>query len=102
MYDNGAIVRAWSIEKAKLLDQWFLPHVEGGFSKQWEGMAFQRRQCAHAQLRGSHEECSPSLMLYLTLDSPPRVWSLVVEKSDSNASLVFPHCAAAYNTSTGK
>lgn len=83
LHDNAKVVRVWNIEHGTLLAEWNLPFVEGGFAKQWEGMALERNPW------------SLSLTLHLALDSPPQVWSLAVEEGNVPGSLILPKCAAA-------
>jgi hypothetical protein len=113
LHDNARIVRAWNIQKGMLLAEWKLPRVGDAFAKQWEGLALERRlgsNCPETSsifLRGNvGEACASSLYMHLTLDTPPQIWSVQVEKdeaADPDGMIVFPRCAAAFdvNKTTG-
>jgi uncharacterized membrane protein YidH (DUF202 family) len=81
LHDNAKVVRAWALNGA-LLSEWKLPPV----SKQWEGLAFERRN--NGQLRGSG-----NLLLNLSLDSPPQVWTLAVQEGEKPGEIILPDCA---------
>jgi hypothetical protein len=61
-------------------------------SKQWEGMALERRHddSAGGVLRGSH---GGGLWLRLTIDSPPQVWTLVEREGKERGGVILPNCA---------
>jgi len=91
LHDNVEIIRAWDFETGELLAQIPLPKVSGGFSNQWEGIALERR-IVGGSLRGSNDGSS-SLLLHLTLDSPPQIWTIEVQEGATKGSLVYPNCA---------
>mmetsp|Transcript_25239 Transcript_25239/g.44801 ORF Transcript_25239/g.44801 Transcript_25239/m.44801 type:complete len:1006 (+) Transcript_25239:328-3345(+) len=91
LHDNLEIIRAWDFETGELLAQIPLPKVSGGFSNQWEGIALERR-IVGGSLRGSNDGSS-SLLLHLTLDSPPQIWTIEVQEGATKGSLVYPNCA---------
>jgi WD40 repeat protein len=104
LHDNDRLVRSWDVKKGKMLAEWKLPHVVGGFAKQWEGMALERRSdcsqtASSALLRGwPQEECQSSLYLHLTLDTPPQIWTLTVkEDATANRTLLLPSCAPSFD-----
>lgn len=94
LHDNAQVIRAWNIEEGKLLSEIQLPFVEGGFEKQWEGLALERRQVA-AGSSNLRDVAVPqtSLLLHLTLDSPPEIWTLAIKEGAINGKLVLPDCA---------
>ena len=85
LHDNAKVVRAWDVLVGELLSEWKVPQ----YSKQWEGMALERRE---PQLRGGS---GGQLFLHLTLDSPPQVWSLAVQEGLQRGEIVLPDCAVA-------
>jgi SPX domain protein involved in polyphosphate accumulation/uncharacterized membrane protein YidH (DUF202 family) len=102
LHDNAEVVRSWNVQEGEMLAEWKLPFVGGGFSKQWEGLALERRSnCSQVEpsvfLRGagSDADCPSSLILHLTLDSPPQIWSVAVSTNATRkGSVVLPPCAA--------
>jgi len=86
LHDNARVVRAWDLVKGELLSEWNLPQ----FSKQWEGMALERREGANGVRGGSSK-----LLLHLALDSPPQVWSLTIQPGQTRGEFVLPECASA-------
>jgi uncharacterized membrane protein YidH (DUF202 family) len=87
LHDNALEVRVWGLD-GEFLSKWKLPPV----SKQWEGMALERRHYdGVGGLRGSH---GGGLWLHLTLDSPPQVWSVAVREGNERGKVVLPHCAS--------
>jgi hypothetical protein len=88
LHDNSRIVRAWDVKKGTILAEFFVPYVGGGYSLQWEGFALQRTS-------------DGALKMYLTLDTPAQVWTLLVqENATALGSLILPECAAATNGTT--
>ena len=85
LHDNAKVVRAWDVLGGELLSEWKVPQ----YSKQWEGMALERRE---PQLRGGS---GGQLFLHLTLDSPPQTWSLAVQEGRQRGEIVLPSCALA-------
>jgi len=85
LHDNSKLVRSWDIETGELLSEFRLPP----FSKKWEGLALERRSSDGGQLRGGRDE---QLWLHLTLDSPPQVWSVLVQEPQ-RGKIVLPSCA---------
>jgi SPX domain protein involved in polyphosphate accumulation/uncharacterized membrane protein YidH (DUF202 family) len=105
LHDNAQVVRAWDIEAGKMLSEWKLPFVEGGLNKQWEGLALERRGGATGPQdalnsggsgrRGLRALASlpNSLIMHLTLDSPPQVWSLAIQEGATKGEFILPDCA---------
>jgi SPX domain protein involved in polyphosphate accumulation/uncharacterized membrane protein YidH (DUF202 family) len=106
LHDNAQVVRAWDIEEGKMLSEWKLPSVNGGFNGQWEGIALERKGATGPQDalnsggsgagRGGLRALASSpnsLILHLTLDSPPQVWSLTVQEGVTKGEFVLPDCA---------
>jgi hypothetical protein len=94
LHDNAQVVRAWDIEEGKMLSEWKLPSVKEGLDRQWEGMAIERRGDVPQGRRGLRTLASShSLILHLTLDSPPQIWSLTVGEGPTKGELVLPDCA---------
>lgn len=106
------VIRAWDLEKGKLLAEMPVPHVRDGASNQWEGLSLERRSVASYEsdsflgggpvpssgsLRGRTQNSNngSALILHLTLDTPAEIWSILVEEGESRGSLKFPSCAAA-------
>ena len=95
LHDNDSLVRAWDLN-GTLLAEWKLP----GGSKQWEGMALERRQ-REPSLRRFRRRVSAGgpagddsvLLLHLAMDTPPEVWTFVVQQGTSPGEIVFPDCA---------
>jgi uncharacterized membrane protein YidH (DUF202 family) len=87
LHDNALEVRVWGLD-GTFLSKWKLPPV----SKQWEGMALERRHddSGVGVLRGSH---GGGLWLHLTLDSPPQVWTLAVREGKERGGVILPNCA---------
>jgi len=92
LHDNDRLVRAWDLN-GTLLSEWKLPTG----SKQWEGLALQRRPAANEQtmIRGGGGS-SPGgvLLLHLALDSPPELWTFAVQEGTTRGSIIFPDCAS--------
>jgi len=86
LFDNEVIIQAWDLSYGKIMAEWKLATLPG-FEKQWEGFALERRQ----QIDGN------ILVLHLTLDSPPQVWSIVLSEpkdgSDNVTKWMLPKCA---------
>ncbi|CAB9505437.1 Vacuolar transporter chaperone 4 [Seminavis robusta] len=112
LHDNEMLLRAWDLDEGELLADIPLPRVEGGFSKEWEGVALERREIVESQgnsllternqnLRGSSEEPTTrsQLILHLALDTPAQIWSLAVEEGPSRGSLILPSCAVSAHAS---
>jgi hypothetical protein len=79
-----------------MLSEWKLPSVQEGLDRQWEGLALERiADAPQGTRRGLRTLASPpfSLMVHLTLDSPPQVWSLAVREGATKGELVLPDCA---------
>jgi len=106
LHDNEMLLRAWDIDEGDLLAEIPLPRVEGGFSKEWEGIALERRLITESgphslltqrnyQLRGSSEAGETQLILHLALDTPAQVWSIVVKQGGQRGSLLLPSCAVS-------
>lgn len=95
LYDNDSLVRAWDLN-GTLLSEWKLPSG----SKQWEGMALERRQHPASEnnpvLRQRHRRDSAvsSLLLHLAMDTPPQVWTFAVQAGKLLGEIVFPECAS--------
>jgi len=85
LHDNARVVRAWDLTKGELLSEWNLPQV----SKQWEGMALERRP-REGGVRGG----GSLLLLHLALDSPPQVWSLAIQPGQTQGEFILPSCAS--------
>lgn len=104
LHDNEMLLRAWDLDEGDLLAEIPLPRVEGGYSKQWEGVALERRGVMENQgdgihLRGSVEQTPPTqsqLILHLALDTPAQIWSLVVQEGPTRGSLILPPCAVSH------
>lgn len=95
LHDNARLVRAWDLEQGRMLSEFALPPVAGGFDKQWEGMALQRGPGGSL---GSLESmlrypAQSALTLHLCLDSPPQIWSIRVNEGNSKGHLTLPSCA---------
>ena len=86
LHDNARVVRAWDLTKGELLSEWNLPQ----FSKQWEGMALERRRREGGGVRGGES----LLLLHLALDSPPQVWSLAIQPGQTRGQFILPECAS--------
>lgn len=108
LHDNEMLLRAWDLDEGDLLAEIPLPRVEGGFSKEWEGVALERREVTEAQgdsllfdrkgsLRGSNsgQTTESQLILHLALDTPAQVWSMVVEQGSRRGNLILPPCAVS-------
>lgn len=106
LHDNEMMLRAWDLDEGDLLAEIPLPRVEGGFSREWEGIALERRQVTDEQaesllfertnLRGSAvTETHEQLILHLALDTPAEVWSMVVTQNDKRGDLILPKCAVS-------
>jgi uncharacterized membrane protein YidH (DUF202 family) len=106
LHDNEMIIRAWDLDEGDLLAEIPLPRVVDGFSKEWEGLALERREISEGDsgllqknpsLRGSESNFKESpgsqLILHLALDTPAQVWSMVVTEGESRGSLILPLCA---------
>jgi hypothetical protein len=101
LHDNDGLVRAWDLN-GKFLSEWKLP----AGSKQWEGMALERRQrpvsehdpglrrrqLVSAAGQAEHESV---LLLHLAMDTPPQVWTFTVQEGKALGEIVFPDCANA-------
>ena len=95
LHDNARVVRAWDLKEGRMLSEFTLPHVAGGFDKQWEGMALQRGPVGsfgslEAMLRYSAQA---PLTLHLCLDSPPQIWSIRVHEGELKGQITLPPCA---------
>jgi SPX domain protein involved in polyphosphate accumulation/uncharacterized membrane protein YidH (DUF202 family) len=104
LHDNEMLLRAWDLDEGDLLAEIPLPRVEGGHSKEWEGVALERRGVMENQgdgsnLRGNVEQTPPTqsqLILHLALDTPAQIWSLVVQEGPTRGSLILPPCAVSH------
>ena len=103
LHDNEMLLRAWDLDEGDLLAEIPLPRVEGGFSKEWEGVALERREMPEGEgallternysLRGSTEPTKTQLIMHLALDTPAQVWSMAVKEGSTRGSLILPSCA---------
>lgn len=88
LHDNARVIRGWDMVTATMVSEWITPRVGGEFDKQWEGIAFQRN------------ESDSSLIIHMTLDTPPQIWSFAMHETIDTASgkvaLSFPACAQAF------
>ena len=88
LHDNARVIRGWDMVTATMVSEWITPRVGGEFDKQWEGIAFRRN------------ESDSSLILHMTLDTPPQIWSFAMHETINTASgevaLSFPECAQAF------
>lgn len=96
LHDNARVVRGWNLKSGAMISEWTLPRVEGGFDQQWEGLTLERvssmgRNMAQGEPDPNH---ASSVVLHLTLDSPPQIWSFKLKETERNYTL--PDCAAAY------
>lgn len=109
IHDNARVIRSWNLKNGEQMAEYVLPAVDGGFSKQWEGMGLLRTGAAardyssssdqqssrggvaHNLRRTSQQAPAATLKLYLTLDTPPQVWSIGI--TEGNGGLIFPDCA---------
>ena len=97
LHDNDGLVRAWDLA-GTLLSEWKLP----GGSKQWEGMALERRPRPVSEnnplLRRQRRESAVGddsvLLLHLAMDTPPQVWTLTVKEGKTRGEIVLPGCAS--------
>lgn len=97
LHDNRKVVHAWNLETGEFLAEIPLPRTKN-FSDQWEGIALERRhfgQQPAGSLRGSNSADATALILHLTLDTPPQIWTFRVEEGQSRGSFTLPDCAAA-------
>jgi hypothetical protein len=95
LHDNSALVRAWNIQSGVKLSEWHLPVVGLGADKQWEGLAVEREERSHTYLKGT-PTTTGDLILHLTLDSPPQVWSFRVNQDATSGQIILPACAHAW------
>ena len=86
LHDNAGVVRAWDIDSGVLRSEWKLP----SYTKQWEGMALERRVASNGALRGSTKE---EIVLHLVLDTPPQVWTLNVKEGSNRGEIILPEWA---------
>lgn len=110
LHDNEMMLRAWDLDEGDLLAEIPLPRVAGGFSKEWEGVALERREIKEGEgssllfdrgnLRGYTGSKSTQLILHLALDTPAQIWSLVVKEGPTRGSLVLPSCAVNKHTAS--
>jgi hypothetical protein len=99
LHDSARVVRVWDLTTGDFLSEWELPRTQSGFDKQWEGMALERVEhspSGRGSLRASSTSDDPSLVLHLTHDTPPQVWSLVVIEGATPGLVQLPPCAAPY------
>jgi hypothetical protein len=101
LHDNDGLVRAWDLN-GTLLSEWKLPTG----SKQWEGMALERRERPASEKnpllrrpRRNESDVGPEgddsvLLLHLAMDTPPEVWTFAVQEGKSRGEIVFPDCAS--------
>lgn len=110
LHDNEKLLRAWDLDEGDLLFEMPLPWVEGGYSKEWEGLSLERRVVGGEatsllserdyNLRGSTDSTTRTeLILHLALDTPAQVWSMVVKQGDARGSLILPSCAISQDES---
>jgi hypothetical protein len=85
LHDNARVIRGWNVATATMVSEWSTPRAGGQHDKQWEGLTLQRA--------GDF-----SIVAHMTLDTPPQIWSFVMDQSlqAGNTSLSFPACAQAY------
>lgn len=96
LHDNARLVRVWNKDTGDLVSNFVLPHVQGGFDQQWEGMALERGGIDGDRfLRGSPGIVSEPLTLHLALDTPPQVWSLSVHEGTKPGEIILPDCATS-------
>lgn len=96
LHDNARVVRGWDLASGTMVSEWTLPRVEGGFDQQWEGLTLERvSNMGMNMVQGEPDpNHSSSVLLHLTLDSPPQIWSFKMKEIEGNYTL--PDCAAAY------
>ena len=80
LFDNAQLIRAFDFN-GNLVQEMRLPVAVEGFERQWEGMELQRKD--------------GQLILHLALDSPPQVWSLLLEENvQGRVGWKLPSCAS--------
>jgi hypothetical protein len=86
LHDNARVIRGWDMATGTMLSEWVTPRVGGVFDKQWEGLAMQR------------SGDSSSVVVHMTLDTPPQIWSFAMQESivSGKTVLSFPNCAQAF------
>ena len=86
LHNNARIIRGWDMATGTKLSEWITPRVGGEFDRQWEGLAIQRS--------GN----SSSVMVHMTLDTFPQIWSFKMQESvvSGKTILSFPKCAQAF------
>jgi len=113
LHDNARVVRAWDISTGIKKFEFELPLVDGGYNKQWEGIALERhnksdqsrsllRQGQQQQQRRAVEQqqdnnypSDSSLVLHLALDTPAQIWSIAVSQDESSGQIALPPCASS-------
>jgi hypothetical protein len=96
--DHARVIRAWSREGGTLLATTVLPRVGEGFDLNWSGLAIERPTTGSDSGSGSNLRGGPGapLLVHLSLDSPPQVWTFNATQGAVNGSIVFPACASAF------
>jgi hypothetical protein len=102
LFDNDKLIRSFDLTTGELVADIRLPRNGGS---QWEGLAIERRSLSKAagSLRGSNTRTSEEqgdvddseLLVHMTFDTPPQVWTFVAKEGETKGTFTFPACAAA-------
>jgi len=105
LHSKREVLHAWDLDAGEFLGEIPLPHLDSGMSREWKGFSLERiapmndaQEERNNSLRGavnnnSSSQSSP-LMLHLTTDTPPQVWSIKLGSEDgSRGMLRLPECA---------
>lgn len=122
LYDNARVIRSFDLATGDFVNELKLPRVgtsNGDFDKQFEGLFLERvensetfsednsenasedvsKDSSDRRLRGINraldEDGKDQIKLHLALDSPPEIWSFVMQEDQHAKEYSFPKCAAA-------
>jgi hypothetical protein len=114
LYDNARVIRSFDLATGDFVNELKLPRVgisNGAFDKQFEGLFLERvdnadtssedasKDSTDRRLRGFNrtldEDGKGQIKLHLALDSPPEIWTFVLQEGQDAKQYSFPKCAAA-------
>jgi uncharacterized membrane protein YidH (DUF202 family) len=95
LHATCGVFHAWDMETGEFLAEIALPRLDNDVSDEWKGFALERRSAQQgdgtASLRGS--KTSSELLVHLTLEAAPQIWTFAAEEVESRGGFAFPECA---------
>jgi hypothetical protein len=93
LHSKRNVLHAWDMETGEFLSEIPLPTPNNAdLPTEWKAFTIERRSNDVASLRGS--QSSSELLIHLTLDAPPQIWSFAIKDEESSrGAFSFPKCA---------